>query len=110
VTNAVPDVINRYFRAADQRDYDALLACFTDDAAVTDEGRTIHGHDEIRAWREKTAAAFEYTVEVLRAEKADAGGYLVVTRLEGNFPGSPVELNFRFLLRDALISELTIAP
>src|SRR5262249_888654 len=36
--------------------------CFTDDAAVTDEGRTWHGHAEIRRWRENVATAYEYTL------------------------------------------------
>jgi ketosteroid isomerase-like protein len=105
-----PDVIQRYLDAAAQEDFDGLTACFTDDATVTDEDRTYHGRNEIRAWREKTAAAFEYTAEVLRSEPTGPDGYRVTAKIEGTFPGSPVELVYRFTLRGPLISELVIAP
>ena len=40
----IPDVISSYFRAADAVDLDALAGCFTEDATVTDEGKTMRGH------------------------------------------------------------------
>jgi ketosteroid isomerase-like protein len=95
----------------DDRDTDAILACFTDDAVVIDEGQTMRGHADIRRWREKgAAAAYEYTVELRGSQPGDAGEYVVTTRLEGNFPGSPVDLKFRFRLRADLIDHLEIAP
>jgi hypothetical protein len=100
----MPEIIDRYLRLATGADYAAMAACFTTDATVTDEGQTYHGRDEIRAWREKLAAAFDYTVRVLRVE----GEYRVTALVEGTFPGSPVELTYNFRLRDGLISELAI--
>src|SRR6266849_4233692 len=97
----LPAVISRYFEATNARDQDALLACFTDDAAVTDEDRTMHGRSEIRAWRDSVAAKFEYTIAVLDSTEVvgpseGVSVQAVSTRLEGNFPGSPVELTFTF--------------
>jgi len=36
----VPDVVGRYFDLAARRDVEAIVALFTDDAIVTDEGET----------------------------------------------------------------------
>lgn len=40
---SLPPGISSYFTAAQQGEVDAPVG-FTDDAAVTDEGRTWHGH------------------------------------------------------------------
>ena len=42
ITSLQP-VISSYFTAAEKGEVDALVG-FTDDAAVTNEGRTWHGH------------------------------------------------------------------
>ncbi|HEX3791778.1 MAG TPA: nuclear transport factor 2 family protein [Pseudonocardiaceae bacterium] len=106
----VPEVIVSYFRASTEGDVDALLACFTEDAAVTDEGRTVHGHTEIRTWRKNVATAFTYTMEFLAAEQTGPAEHVSTYRLVGDFPGSPVDLRFRFELRGELIAALEIAP
>ncbi|WP_326557050.1 nuclear transport factor 2 family protein [Micromonospora sp. NBC_01796] len=106
----VPGVVARYFEATDSGEKDALVACFTEDAVVVDEGRTWRGLAEIRQWRDEVATAYEYTVEILGAEPAGVDEYLVTARLEGNFPGNVVDLGFRFGLRDDLIDRLRIAP
>jgi hypothetical protein len=110
MSEPIPDVITRYVQSAADGDLDTVIACFTTDAAVTDEDVTYRGHAEIRAWRENLAKAFEYTVEVLSAAATGEDRYLVTTRVEGTFPGSPVELRYNFELRDDLIATLTIAP
>jgi ketosteroid isomerase-like protein len=110
LTGSLPHIVDQYIQAAARDDYNAVVASFTDDATVIDDGETHRGHAEIRAWREKLTGAFEYTVEVLRTEHPAAGVYLVTTKVEGTFPGSPVELGYRFTVRGDLISELLIAP
>jgi ketosteroid isomerase-like protein len=105
---AAPEIINRYFRAVAEDDIDTLVGCFTDDAAVADEGRTHRGRDAIRAWREQTKSAYQYTAEVLRTEQNTDSRFEVTARLAGTFPGSPVELKYLFTLRDGLISGLDI--
>ena len=107
-TMSVPESIATYFRTAEAGDIDALVACFTDDATVLDEGGTYRGHAAIRRWREEAASKYVYTLEVLSASPSD-GGYQVATKLVGNFPGGTAELAFRFTLRAGLIAALTIA-
>jgi hypothetical protein len=112
MVSSLPPVISRHFTAAEHGELDALVGCFTDDAAVTDEGRTWHGHTEIRRWRENVATAYEYTLEVVGAEPGGQARELewhrVFTHLEGNFPGGTVDLTYRFGLRDDRIAELRI--
>jgi uncharacterized protein (TIGR02246 family) len=107
VSVAIPEVINAYFRAIDEGDADAMVACFTDDAEVTDEGTSRRGANEIRAWREETTSAYQYRAEAIRVER-DGDRYVATTRVTGNFPGSPVEMDYAFTLRGGLIRRLDI--
>lgn len=109
-TATAPPVIQAYLDAAAASDYDALVACFTSDATVHDDGRTYRGRAQIRAWREEVASAFEYTVDVLDAAETGAAQYRVTARIAGSFPGSPVDLQYRFALVGDLIEQLEIAP
>jgi MFS family permease len=45
-------------------------ACYTADAAVTDEGRTHRGAAEIHAWLATSAAEYTYTSELTTAASA----------------------------------------
>jgi ketosteroid isomerase-like protein len=105
---STPTVVTRYLAAADARDFDALVACFTEDGTVFDEGRTYRGRDEIRGWRESLASKWEFTTSVTASEPAGDGGHLVRTHVEGNFPGGVADLTYRFTLAGDLIADLTI--
>jgi limonene-1,2-epoxide hydrolase len=109
MTVFAPRVIDAYFRAIADDDTDALVACFTDDAEVSDEGSVHRGPEEIRAWRERTRSAYRYTADVLRAER-DGDRFVLTTRLSGDFAGSPVEVPYHFTLREGLISKLDVDP
>lgn len=106
----VPDAVTRYLQVAAEGDVEALLACFTNDAEVIDENETYHGHDEIRGWREAVTSKYTYTVTVVSSEVVGATRCIITAQLEGNFPGSRVQLRFRFFLRGGLIAALEIAP
>jgi hypothetical protein len=111
----LPDVVTRYFAAAEARDNDALLACFASNGSVTDEGRMMTGHQAIRAWRDGANSKYTYTTEVIGTGPFDRstdrlGTEVVIARLEGDFPGSPVDLTFRFVVSDDLIASLEIRP
>ncbi len=96
MSDSVPDVINRYFAALNGRDSEGLLALFTPEAVVIDEGETWRGLSEIRTWIDNVAFRFQYNAEVLGVEGAGDGSYVARMRLEGDFPGGTVELNVRF--------------
>jgi ketosteroid isomerase-like protein len=82
----VPPVIRRYLTAGASADGATVADCFTDDAIVHDDGRTHHGRAQIIAWRDELAAAFDYTVEVIGAERTGPGHHLVRSRVEGTSP------------------------
>jgi uncharacterized protein (TIGR02246 family) len=107
---SAPDVITRYFAAQAARDFDTLVTLFADDASVVDEGKTRRGTQEIRAWRENVASAYEYTTELVGVEAAGEGEYVARVHLEGNFPGATVDLHYRFTVEGDSIGRLEIAP
>jgi ketosteroid isomerase-like protein len=109
MTIQLPDVITAYFAADRKADADAISDCFTPEAVVVDEGNTYTGRDAIRQRMANASTQYTYTVEPFAL--AEEGGRLVVTsHLVGNFPGSPVDLRYRFVLDGDKIAELEIVP
>lgn len=104
----LPDPITRYFAADKRNDPAALAACFTPDATVTDEGRTYAGQEAIREWMASASTQYAYSVEPLSLSQNDAS-IVVTSRLVGNFPGSPVDLRYAFVLAGEQIASLEIA-
>ena len=107
---APADVIRRYFELDAERDIDSILALFTADATVVDEGQTHHGIAEIRAWQIGPASRYTYTTEVLGTAARTANRSVVTGRLTGNFPGGTAELKWDFTVAGDRISQLVIAP
>ena len=108
--NEPPDVVSRYFEHDAQRDVEAIVALFSGDATVVDEGEARRGKAEIRAWQLGAASKYEYDTEVFSGEALGADRYLVTGRLTGNFPGGTADLRWDFTLAGDLISRLVIAP
>ena len=106
----VPDVIRRYFVLDAEREIDSIVALFSDDAMVVDEGETRHGTTAIRAWQTGPASQYTYTTDVLGTEALTADRLVVTGRLTGNFPGGTAELKWDFTIADGLIKKLVIAP
>jgi hypothetical protein len=102
----VPHAVSQYQSAHDRGDVDAALATFTPTATVKDDGHEYQGPDEIRDWLARASAEFTYTRTLIGAEFIDANTWLVTNHLEGDFPGGGVDLRYRFVLVDGLISEL----
>jgi ketosteroid isomerase-like protein len=106
----VADVIRRYFALDEARDIDSIVALFTEDATVTDEGETRHGTAQIRAWQTGPASQYKYTTAILGTDALAADRHVVTGRLTGNFPGGVAELRWDFTLRGERIKTLVIAP
>ena len=106
----LPAVIDRYVVAHNAEDADTAVTCFTADATVVDDGRTHTGTEEIRTWLGASPTEWNYTSTPTAFRKTDDTHYVVVQHVVGNFPGGVVDLNFRFTMRDGLISHLTIEP
>jgi ketosteroid isomerase-like protein len=105
---SLPGILDSYFAAQNAHDIEALVACFTADARVHDEGEDIVGPAAIRAWKQATSAKYKVTAEPLES-RPEAGRTVVVARVSGNFPGSPANLTYRFgLAGDGRIDALEI--
>lgn len=87
-------------------DLEAYFALFRADATVEDEGREHHGIAEIRRWRTEVPPV-TYNV---RSVDPSGSGYTVDAEIAGDFPGSPVTLNFYFEFDGESISVLRIRP
>ena len=106
----LPRTIADYLAAHRARDADTAISYFTNDAAVTDDGKTYHGTADIHTWLDQSAREYTYTIELTGAEKIDGGHYTAINHLEGDFPGGVVDLRYRFVLVGDLIADLEIAP
>ncbi|RUT32859.1 nuclear transport factor 2 family protein [Arsenicitalea aurantiaca] len=104
----LPAPIAAYF-AADREDADAVARCFTETAVVSDERQTHVGRDAIRKWKTETSSRFSYRTEPFAVAEAD-GETVVTGHLTGDFPGSPIDLRYAFVLEGEKIARLRIAP
>ena len=105
----LPRPIAAYFEADRGRNANEVATWFSDGAVVTDEGRTHAGREAIRRWKAEASTKFTYTVEPFAIE-TDARRTVVTSHVVGDFPGSPVDLRYVFVLEDDRIAELEIVP
>jgi ketosteroid isomerase-like protein len=103
----LPPPIAIYIAAENRGDTEALAQCFAEDAVVRDEGQTIEGLAAIKQWKAETKKKYQHTIEPLACTQKD-GKTVVTNRLTGNFPGSPIELEFVFTLHRNKIASLEI--
>jgi len=104
---AIPITI--YIAAENRGDAEAFDQCFAEHAIVRDEGKTIEGLAAIKQWKAETGKKYHHTVEPLASvQKGDKT--IVTSRLTGNFPGSPIDLRFIFVLDGNKIVSLEIRP
>jgi SnoaL-like domain len=103
----LPKPIAIYIEAENSGDTNLFDQCFSGDAIVRDENETHAGLPAIKKWKAETKRKYQHTVEPLRVSETD-GRFIVANRLTGNFPGSPIELEFVFTLKDDKIVSLDI--
>jgi hypothetical protein len=103
----LPPAIDLYVKIENSGDVSALAECFAPNAAVRDEGRTYQGLAAIREWKADTKKKYNHTVAPLEVAHRD-GKTVLTAKLAGNFPGSPVTLEFGFVIEDGKIVSLEI--
>ncbi|WP_431233947.1 nuclear transport factor 2 family protein [Mycolicibacterium psychrotolerans] len=108
--DALPAVVRTYLTAHRSADVAAAIGTFTADAAVTDEGHTVHGREAIGTWLGSAGSEYTFTTEFTGATATDTAHVDVLQRLEGDFPGGVADLHYRFTLDGDLISRLVIEP
>ena len=101
--------IDLYFTSENSHDPSAVDRCFAAGAVVRDEGKTIAGVAAIKAWRIETGEKYHHTVEPLSVSTRD-GKVVVIGKVTGNFPGSPINLEHVFEIEGGRIASLEIRP
>lgn len=104
-TLTLPQPIAAYFAA--ENNPEALAHCFTAKAVMKDDGHTYTGVDEITAFMAAASARYSATTVPLTLQR-EHGAQVVRAQVTGNFPGSPIDLSYRFRLERGLIASLEI--
>lgn len=103
----LPKPIAIYVSAENSGDTSLFDQCFADSATVRDENETHVGLAAIKEWKAETKRKYQHAIEPLMVVEKD-GAFVVTNRLTGNFPGSPIELEFVFTIRNDRIISLEI--
>lgn len=103
----LPKPIADYFAADRGKDADAVSQCFIEDAVVKDEGNTYSGIAAIRRWKASSTGKYSYTVEPFSVA-SEGDKEIVTSHLEGDFPGSPIDLRYFFRVEGDKLAELEI--
>jgi len=103
----LPEPVAAYIAAENGHQTEAFAQCFADNAVVRDEGRTIEGLAAIKDWKAETTKKYQHTVEPIASVEKD-GKTVVTGRISGNFPGSPIEVQFVFGHEAGRIASLEI--
>lgn len=101
----LPAPLESYFASENAHDTSAIEGCFATNAIVRDEGRSIKGIAEIKAWRVETGEKYHHSVEPLAVSTRD-GKVVVKASVSGSFPGSPITLDHVFEIEGGKIISL----
>ena len=108
-TDSLPATVRDFLSAHVVHDAATASSFLAEDAVVVDQGETFRGREKAHAFLRDAGSEFEYTTEQIGARRVDDAHWVVILRLEGTFPGGVAELDYRFTLRDDLVTELVIA-
>ncbi|RUO69406.1 nuclear transport factor 2 family protein [Idiomarina ramblicola] len=108
MTIQLPDTIKSYFEMSNGSIPIQTSECFSQDAAVLDEGGTYQGHTAIASWIKETRQKYEFSSNPIKMTTKDKH-QIVEAEVSGNFPGSPALLTYSFLLSDGKIQSLEIS-
>lgn len=103
----LPPPIRAYFEADQADAQHPPLQAFSPHAAVLDEGATHRGHAAIGDWWRAAKAKYAAVANPLEVWSAD-GATKVRARVSGDFPNSPADLVFAFVLAGDRIRRLEI--
>lgn len=108
MTMKLPTAIAGYFAADRDRDAAALARNFTEHAVVRDDGKLHTGREAIQTWMSDSWQKYGSTTEPF-AIANQAGTTIVTSHVAGDFPGSPIDLRFHFVLEGDLIGKLEVS-
>ena len=99
MTITVPQPIAAYFDAKNRHDTAAILAPFTPDAIVYDDGGTYRGTAAIDGWIAQTTRDYRVTLTVTGMTQ-EGREIAVAALVAGDFTGSPAPFTYLFTLAD----------
>ncbi len=103
----LPEAIKIYFKASNSYESKLLAECFAEDAILYDEGRSYHGPAEIEAHIIEANNNVQVKSEITKVVEKN-GETVVTATISGNFIGSPVALDYHFIIKKQKISMLQI--
>lgn len=101
------DAVQAYFDADRNQDPDILTKAFCTDAVVHDEGERHVGSTEIQNWWLAAKEKYNHVAEPLETETT-GDKVMVRAKVSGNFPNSPVTLDYVFRIKDDKIAEMGV--
>lgn len=102
-----PPLVERFVATQNNFDSNGFITCFTPLALVHDEGKNHRGKKEIQQWIEHSHEQYQSVLKPLEYEQSENNGVLTA-EVSGNFPGSPILLQFHLTLKDELINSLKV--
>lgn len=107
MTSALPRPIADFVEANARLDVDGMLKPFAADAVLSDNGKRLEGHAELRTLFEDEVIAVNaiFMPDVVRHED---GHVIVEGPAHGDFKGSPIRFTYRFTLENDAITALEI--
>lgn len=103
----LPATLAKYVEASNAGDTPATVKLFSESAVVQDDGEEFTGIEAIEAWIAESTR--KYQAQLVPLDLLESGDHLVMRgRVSGNFPGSPLELDFDFVLSDDKITRLAV--
>lgn len=103
-----PAPIRAYFEAVEGGRTEDIAAAFAPDGEVRDERQVHRGREAIMAWATDTLQRYQMRNEIL-SDRQDGADHIVVARVTGTFPGSPLDFTYRFTLGAEGIQALEIS-
>ncbi|AGZ40558.1 nuclear transport factor 2 family protein [Actinoplanes friuliensis] len=107
--DSLPTTVRGFLTAHIAGDADTASSFFAEDAVAVDQGESFRGREQIHAFLRDGGSEFEYTTEQIGAAHIDDDHWVVTLRLEGTFPGGVADLDYRFTIREDVVTELVIA-
>ena len=101
----LPTIVTELIKAQNNFDSTAYANCFTENAAVYDEGKTHNGRAEISNWIDKANKKYRAVMAPIAYLENEQ---ILTAEVSGEFAGSPVVMNFHYGFQDGLIQWLKI--
>jgi ketosteroid isomerase-like protein len=103
----LPGIIREYVAASNRHEVKSILSCFADGAIVLDEAEEFEGKEAIQGWIVQTIEKYQFRFKPLACRGED-GEIIVTMEVAGTFDGSPVTLDYHFIIEDGKILSLAI--